>query len=122
MAWGGAEFLGVWHYYLNMARVLTAHGPGAQVCIFYPSVLPSVPMRARPATLQAIVLASKTTDGQPASGLRFADPRVRALLASLCHYWHLFAGLNRSLRAPLARLRPNARSANQAGRNRGLKR
>jgi hypothetical protein len=38
-------------------------------------------------------------DGQRAPGLRFADPRVMALLACLCHYEHLFNGLtNRSLR------------------------
>lgn len=60
-----------------------------------------------PAALQAVVLPSTTTDGQPAPGLRFGDPRVMALLACLCHYGHLFAGLtNRSLRELVAELIP----------------
>jgi hypothetical protein len=55
-----------------------------------------------PTALQAIVLPS-THDGLPAPGLRFGDPRVMALLASLCHWGHLFAGLtNRSLRELVA--------------------
>jgi hypothetical protein len=67
-----------------------------------------------PAALQAIVLPSKTADGQPAPGLRFGDPRVMALLACLCHYGHLFNGLtNRSLRELIAGLIP-AYSTNQA--------
>jgi hypothetical protein len=66
-----------------------------------------------PTALQAIVLPS-THDGLPAPGLRFGDPRVMALLACLCHYGHLFAGLtNRSLRELVAELIPgyNARQA-----------
>jgi hypothetical protein len=60
-----------------------------------------------PTALQAIVLPSKTNDGQPAPGLRFGDPRVMALLACLCHWEHLFAGLtNRSLRKLVAGLIP----------------
>ena len=52
----------------------------------------------------AIVLPS-IHDGLPAPGLRFGDPRVMALLACLCHYEHLFAGLtNRSLRELIAGL------------------
>jgi hypothetical protein len=55
-----------------------------------------------PAALQAVVLPS-THDGLAAPGLRFGDPRVMALLACLCHYGHLFAGLtNRSLRELVA--------------------
>jgi hypothetical protein len=55
-----------------------------------------------PAALEAVVLPSQT-DGQPAPGLRFGDRRVMALLACLCHYGHLFAGLtNRSLRDMVA--------------------
>jgi hypothetical protein len=58
------------------------------------------------ATLQRVVLPS-THDGQPAPGLRFGDPRVMALLASLCAFTHLFEGLtNRSLRALVAGLLP----------------
>jgi hypothetical protein len=59
-----------------------------------------------PAALHAVVLPS-VHDGQPAPGLRFGDPRVMALLACLCHYGHLFAGLtNRSLRELVADLIP----------------
>jgi hypothetical protein len=59
-----------------------------------------------PTALQAIVLPSRH-DGLPAPGLRFGDPRVMALLACLCHYGHLFAGLtNRSLRELVAELIP----------------
>jgi hypothetical protein len=58
------------------------------------------------AALQHVVLPS-THDGQPAPGLRFGDPRVMALLASLCAFCHLFEGLtNRSLRALVAGLLP----------------
>ncbi|MCA1698498.1 MAG: hypothetical protein LC790_06160, partial [Actinobacteria bacterium] len=60
-----------------------------------------------PTALEAIVLPSKTPDGQPAPGLRFGDPRVMALLACLCHYGHLFNGLtNASLRELIAELIP----------------
>ena len=66
-----------------------------------------------PAALQAVVLPS-THDGLPAPGLRFGDPRVMALLACLCHWGHLFAGLtNRSLRELVADLIPGY-SARQA--------
>jgi hypothetical protein len=59
-----------------------------------------------PTTLERVVLPS-THDGQKAPGLRFGDPRVMALLASLCAYTHLFNGLtNRSLRALVAGLIP----------------
>jgi hypothetical protein len=44
------------------------------------------------ATLERVVLPS-THDGQPAPGLRFSDPRVMALLASLCAFSHLLEGL-----------------------------
>jgi hypothetical protein len=58
------------------------------------------------ATLERVVLPS-THDGQPAPGLRFGDPRVMALLASLCAFGHLLEGLtNRSLRALVAGLIP----------------
>ncbi|MGH2990546.1 MAG: hypothetical protein ACRDMA_11915 [Solirubrobacterales bacterium] len=53
-------------------------------------------------TLESVVLPS-TSDGLPAPGLRFGDPRVMALLASLCAFAHIFAGLtNRSLRTLVA--------------------
>jgi hypothetical protein len=58
------------------------------------------------ATLQRVVLPS-THDGQPAPGLRFGDPRVMALLASLCAFSHLLEGVtNRSLRTLVAGLIP----------------
>jgi hypothetical protein len=61
--------------------------------------------------LSRVVLPS-THDGQPAPGLRFADPRVMALLACLCAFTHLIDGFtNRTLRALIAGLIPgyNAR-------------
>ncbi len=55
------------------------------------------------ATLERVVLPSRTDDGQPAPALRFGDPRVQALLASLCSFSHLLDGVsNRSLRAFVA--------------------
>jgi hypothetical protein len=62
-------------------------------------------------TLERVVLPS-THDGLPAPGLRFGEPRTMALLACLCSYTHIFAGLtNRSLRELIAGLIPgyNAR-------------
>jgi hypothetical protein len=57
-----------------------------------------------PATLRWIVSPS-IHDGQPAPALRFGDPRVMALLACLCSFQHLFAGLmNRTLRPMVAEL------------------
>jgi hypothetical protein len=58
------------------------------------------------ATLERVVPPS-THDGQPAPGPRFGDPRVMALLASLCAFGHLLEGLtNRSLRTLIAGLIP----------------
>jgi hypothetical protein len=58
------------------------------------------------ATLERVVLPSRH-DGQPAPGLRFGDPRVMALLASLCAFSHLLEGItNRSLRTLIAGLIP----------------
>ncbi len=55
------------------------------------------------ATLERVVLPSRSDDGQPAPALRFGDPRVQALLASLCSYSHLLDGLsNASLRELVA--------------------
>ena len=66
-----------------------------------------------PAALEAVVLPS-THDGLLAPALRFGDPRVMALLACLCAWQHLFAGLtNRSLRELVAGLIPGY-SARQA--------
>ena len=57
-------------------------------------------------TLERVVLPS-THDGLPAPGLRFGEPRTMALLACLCSYQHLLAGLtNRSLRELIAGLIP----------------
>lgn len=57
--------------------------------------------------LERVVLPSTTSDGLPAPGLRFGDPRTMVLLACLCSFQHLFAGLtNRSLRAMIAGLIP----------------
>jgi hypothetical protein len=58
-------------------------------------------------TLQRLVLPS-VEDGLPAPGLRFGEPRTMALLACLCAFQHLFAGLtNRSLRDLIAGLIPD---------------
>ena len=57
-------------------------------------------------TLPRVVLPS-IEDGLPAPGLRFGEPRTMALLACLCCFQHLFAGLtNRSLRELIAGLIP----------------
>jgi hypothetical protein len=57
-------------------------------------------------TLQRVVLPS-THDGLPAPGLRFGEPRTMALLACLCCFQHLVAGLtNRSLRELIAGIIP----------------
>ena len=57
-------------------------------------------------TLARVVLPS-IEDGLPAPGLRFGDPRTMALLACLCCFQHLFAGLtNRTLRELIAGLIP----------------
>jgi hypothetical protein len=57
-------------------------------------------------TLERVVSPS-IEHGLPAPALRFGDPRVMALLSSLCSYRHLFAGLtNRSLRELVAGLLP----------------
>ena len=59
-----------------------------------------------PTTLQRLVSPS-IEDGQPAPALHFGDPRVMALLACLCSFQHLFAGLmNRTLRPQIAELIP----------------
>jgi hypothetical protein len=59
------------------------------------------------ATLLERVVLPSTHDGLPAPGLRFGEPRTMALLACLCSYQHLIAGLtNRSLRALIAGLIP----------------
>jgi len=59
------------------------------------------------ATLLERVVLPSTHDGLPAPGLRFGEPRTMALLACLCSYQHLFAGLtNRSLRELIAGLIP----------------
>jgi hypothetical protein len=53
--------------------------------------------------LERVVLPSTTDDGLPAPGLRFGEPRTMALLACLCSFQHLFAGLtNRTLRELIA--------------------
>ena len=57
-------------------------------------------------TLARVVLPS-IQDGLPAPGLRFGEPRTMALLACLCCFQHLFAGLtNRTLRELIAGLIP----------------
>lgn len=57
-------------------------------------------------TLARVVLPT-TRDGQPAPALRFGDPRVQALLASLCSFTHLFEGItSRSLRPLVAAFLP----------------
>jgi hypothetical protein len=59
------------------------------------------------ATLLERVVLPSTENGLPAPGLRFGERRTMALLACLCCYQHLFAGLtNRSLRELIAGLIP----------------
>ncbi len=59
-----------------------------------------------PSTLTRLVSPS-VEDGQPAPALHFGDPRVMALLACLCSFQHLFAGLtNRTLRPMVAEMMP----------------
>jgi glycosyltransferase involved in cell wall biosynthesis len=41
LCWGGAKFLGVWNYYLNMAMVLREHSPSFRLVLFCPSDLPA---------------------------------------------------------------------------------
>jgi len=66
-------------------------------------------------TLERVVLPSRTDGGQPAPALRFGDPRVQALLASLCSFSHLLEGItNRGLRSLVAALLPSY-SARQMG-------
>lgn len=56
------------------------------------------------ATLESVVLPS-VHDGQRAPGLRFGEPRVMALLASIAAFAHVLGGLtNRSLRAQMQAL------------------
>jgi hypothetical protein len=58
--------------------------------------------------LERVVLPSRTADGLPAPGLRFGEPRTMVLLACLCSFQHLIAGLtNRSLRKLIAGLIPS---------------
>jgi len=55
------------------------------------------------ATLERVVLPSRDQQGQPAPALRFGDPRVQALLSSLCSFSHLLDGVtNKSLRTLVA--------------------
>jgi hypothetical protein len=57
-------------------------------------------------TLTRVVLPS-IEDGLPAPGLRFGEPRTMALLACVCSYTHLVAGItNRTLRELIAGLIP----------------
>jgi hypothetical protein len=59
------------------------------------------------ATLERIVLPTTDHAGRPAPALRFGDPRVQALLASLCTFEHLLDGItNRSLRTHIASFLP----------------
>jgi hypothetical protein len=66
-------------------------------------------------TLQRVVLPSRTDGGDTAPALRFGDPRVQAILSSLCAFSHLLEGTsNRSLRTLVAPLLPGY-SSRQAG-------
>jgi hypothetical protein len=64
------------------------------------------------ATLESVVLPT-THDGQRAPGLRFGDPRVMALLASVAAFAHVIGGLtNKTLRAHMTvHWRPDYTSA-----------
>jgi hypothetical protein len=57
-----------------------------------------------PATLHSVVMPT-VHDGQRAPGLRFGDPRVMALLASIVAFTHVFGGLtNQTLRQQMRSL------------------
>lgn len=59
-----------------------------------------------PETFTRLVSPSRS-DGQPCPALRYGDPRTMALLACLCSFTHVFAGLtNRSLREQIAHVLP----------------
>ena len=58
--------------------------------------------------LERVVLPSTTDDGLPAPGLRFGERRTMALLACLCSFQHLFAGLT-NRRSPRADRRADPR-------------
>jgi hypothetical protein len=65
-------------------------------------------------TLQAVVLPT-VHDGQRAPGLRFGEPRVMALLASVASFEHVTRGLtNRGLREHMADLHDPAYNPRQA--------
>ena len=56
-------------------------------------------------SIQQVVQPSVNQDGQKASGLRFGDPRVMALMVALTLFQHLLSGFqNRDLRAHVASL------------------
>jgi len=83
------------------ARFLTALGEGA-------GDLPDA------STLHAVVLPS-IHNGQRAPGLRFGDPRVMALLASICSFEHVTGGLtNKGLREHMADLYDPGYTSRQA--------
>ena len=63
-------------------------------------------------TLERTVLPSRDQHHRPAPALRFGDPRVQALLASLCAFQHLLDGVtNQSLRTLVAAPCPATRRA-----------
>lgn len=66
------------------------------------------------ATLQAVVCPT-VHDGQRASALRFGDPRVMALLASIASFAHVTKGLtNKTLREHMTELYDSGYSSTQA--------
>jgi hypothetical protein len=66
------------------------------------------PCAPTPETLERVVLPSRDPDGNPCPALRFGDPRVQALLASLCCFSHLLGGISsRSLRPLVAGFLPD---------------
>jgi len=52
-------------------------------------------------TLERIVLPSRDREGNACPALRFGDPRVQALLASLCCFTHLLSGITSRSLPPL---------------------
>lgn len=66
-------------------------------------------------TFQKVTRPSTTDDGQYAPGLRFGDPRVMAVLASLVGFCHIVAGFtNRQLVALVSTLLDTAYTTRQA--------
>ncbi len=87
-----------WHALITLGHDINERLPSAEItaCDCAPD----------PTTLKRVVSPS-IEDGQKAPALHFGDPRVMVLLACLCSFQHLIAGLtNRTLRELVAGIIP----------------